>query len=390
MLNKKAKSFTINKLLRTIVLIFIDTFFSVYFFTLCNYEILPMAKYYLIEYIALPIGFFLIRKAIKNNLKLPYYRISISLLGVYLAIILLLKERLVDYYLVVAFIKGLANGFYYYPTNVFDAEIISNEERVKYGGLLNTVNTMLNIIIPLILGFILTKFSYINTGKIFMIIIIMMFVLSFNMTDLNYNQKKFEMKKFINYLKKVPELRSIIQIRFLEGLTYSSSVLNVIISIYSIIYLKTNLNIGILNSALAVISLITTTLFAYKTGKKDKMLINISLCLISLSLCLILIIPNIYTLIIYLIINNSLITFINILDKTKVTDFTNKYEIIKNTYKAEYHLLLEYIINLGRITGYIILVIISLFGNIEYFRIITGISLLSFIVLLIKLKKIHE
>ena len=99
MLNKDSRYFTLNKLLRTVVLIFIDTFFSVYFFTLCNYEILPMAKYYLIEYISLPLGFFIIRKAIKKNIKLPYYRISFSLLGIYLSLILLLKAKIINYIL---------------------------------------------------------------------------------------------------------------------------------------------------------------------------------------------------------------------------------------------------------------------------------------------------
>lgn len=390
MLNKDSRYFTLNKLLRTVVLIFIDTFFSVYFFTLCNYEILPMAKYYLIEYISLPLGFFIIRKAIKKNIKLPYYRISFSLLGIYLSLILLLKAKIINYILLLGFFKGLGDGFYYYPTNIFDAEKISNSDRNKYSGLLNTVNTLISIIIPLGLGFLLSKMSYINAGKIFMIVIILMFGLSFKMSDPNVSQKEFNLKKFFDYLKNDSSLKEMFKIRYLEGLTYSSSALNVVITLYSILYLKTNLNIGILTSVLSCISLVTTTLYAYKNSKNDRLLINLSLIFILSSLGLIFIRPNIYTLIIFLIINNSLIVYIDLLDKNMFTNLTNQYTMIRNNYKAEYHLLLEIFINSGRITGFLLFFAIGLIGQITYFKIIIGLSIIAYLILLIKIKKIHE
>lgn len=91
-MNKDSMIFTINKLIRAMVFIFIDTFFSLYFFKLVNYQIFPMAKYYLFSYIFLFIGFFLIRKYIKKEIKIGYYRLSISLLAIYLTLILLLKS----------------------------------------------------------------------------------------------------------------------------------------------------------------------------------------------------------------------------------------------------------------------------------------------------------
>ena len=67
-MNKDSSFFTVNKLLRSMVFIFIDTFFSLYFFTLVNYRILPMAKYYLFTYLFLFIGFFLIRNFMKKEI----------------------------------------------------------------------------------------------------------------------------------------------------------------------------------------------------------------------------------------------------------------------------------------------------------------------------------
>ena len=58
-MNREFNIFTINKLLRIIVFIFIDTFFSVYFFNLVNYDLLPIAIYNLFIYVGLFSSFYL-------------------------------------------------------------------------------------------------------------------------------------------------------------------------------------------------------------------------------------------------------------------------------------------------------------------------------------------
>ena len=178
-MNKDSIYFTINKLLRTVVFIFIDTFFSMYFFKLVNYQIFPMAKNYLFTYLFLFVGFFIIRKSIKKEIKVGYYRLSISLLAFYLTLILLLKENIPKYISLIGLIKGLAEGLYYYPTNIFDTEKISNENRKKYSGLLNTFSTLISIIVPIILGIFLDKYSYIKIGKVMLVFIILMLINSF-------------------------------------------------------------------------------------------------------------------------------------------------------------------------------------------------------------------
>lgn len=389
-MNKDSMIFTINKLIRSMVFIFIDTFFSLYFFKLVNYQILPMAKYYLFSYIFLFIGFFLIRKYIKKEIKIGYYRLSISLLAIYLTLILLLKENISTYISIVGVIRGLAEGLYYYPTNIFDTEKIKNEHRKKYSGLLNTANTLICIITPIILGFYLDKYSYINVGKVMLLFIIIMLINSFFIKDEPYKIKDFNFKEFKKYIKNKPLFNKISTIRILEGLTYSSSALNIIMTLYTIIYLKNNTNYGIFNSILSFISLITTTIYAYKKTTKEKNIIITTNLLTIISLIHLLFKPSIYSLIIYLIIYNSVITYTILISKNKVVNTTNEYAEIKNKYKAEYHLYIEYNLFIGRLIGYLIFIFIGLLNNIFYFKILIIVGIISYFILLNILKDINE
>ena len=82
--------FTIN-ILKNIISVYFDTFFVLYFFQVANYEVLPLAKYYITLYLFIGIGFFLIRKAMKKNIKVPYFQLGISMQALYIALIMILK-----------------------------------------------------------------------------------------------------------------------------------------------------------------------------------------------------------------------------------------------------------------------------------------------------------
>ena len=80
-MNREVKAITLNKLLLIVVYIFINTFFSIYFFNIVNYNLLAISKYYLTIYIGLPLGFYLTKNQIKKGYKrkpLLYYNTMIQ------------------------------------------------------------------------------------------------------------------------------------------------------------------------------------------------------------------------------------------------------------------------------------------------------------------------
>ena len=197
-----------------------NTFFVFYFFKIANYEVLPVAKYYIILYFFTGFGFFLIRSAMKKNRKVPNFRIGISLQALYITLILLLKENIVDHIILVGFMKGMADGFYYYPKNILDSDKISNEGRQKYSGIVNTIDKVSGIIMPVILGVALTFLSYIQVGKIFFCIYVIMFILSFGIKEDYKPVNKFKLKEYLKLIRQSADIKRATIVSFMSGLTY--------------------------------------------------------------------------------------------------------------------------------------------------------------------------
>ena len=231
-----------ENIFKNIINVYFDTFFVFYFFKVANYEVLPLAKYYLTLYLFCGIGFFVIRNSMKKNNKVPYFRIGISLQAIYIALIMLLKENIINHIYLVGLVRGIADGFFHFPKNILETEKINNEERQKYSGIVTTINKISAIVVPLVLGVSLTFISYTDLGKIFFILFIVMFIISFYLNDeYYYNDKKLETKKFLKILKENKHIRNSLLLPFLSGLTYSSGVMATIITLSKINIFKTKL-----------------------------------------------------------------------------------------------------------------------------------------------------
>jgi len=57
----KNELIAIHVLFKSIISVYFDTFFVMYFFKIANYEIVPIVKYYFMVYLFLLIGFIVIR-----------------------------------------------------------------------------------------------------------------------------------------------------------------------------------------------------------------------------------------------------------------------------------------------------------------------------------------
>ena len=78
---------------------------------------------------------------------------------------MILKENIVHYIVFIGILKGIADGFYFFPKNILDTEKISNQDRQKYSGTVNVINNIVSIAIPfitsinLISNYVVTNFS---------------------------------------------------------------------------------------------------------------------------------------------------------------------------------------------------------------------------------------
>ena len=366
----------IHIIFKSIISVYFDSFFVLYFFKVANYSVIPIVKYYFTLYLFLFIGFLLIRNMMKKNIKVPCMRIGISLQALYVALIMLLKDNIVNYVFLVGMLRGIANGFYYYPNSLLNAEKITNEERSKFDGIVFTITNVSSIIIPLILGIALTYMSYIDVGKIFFVFFIIMFILSFKIEDGAQKSKKINIKGFIKLIKKEKNVRTALLMPFLGGLTYFSGSLALMITLIKVINFKTNIALGTVESICAIISLIVSLLYSAKLNKNQKsILLRIGGVVALISLGIYAFIPSFVTFIILLFVNSSLIWLFSLVGTTVGVSASNTKEIQKN-YKEEYILARELALTSSRCLSYIVVLIVCIiFGEnaLNYLLVIAGI-----------------
>ena len=384
------KAIMLGDIIKNIINVYFDTFFVIYFFKVANYEVIPLAKYYITLYLFVGIGFFLVRNAVKKNVKVPYHRIGISLSAIYISMIMLLKEEIINNIFIVGMVKGIADGFYHFPRNVFKTEKINSGNRQKYEGLLTAINQLVAIAIPLILGITLTYMSYTDLGKIFFILFIILFVLSFKITDLDYVEKRCSIKKFKEEIKDNKVVKMALCDSLLAGFTYSSGVMGTIVTLSKIYIFKTNLNIGFVDSLCSILLLIVSLYFTLRM-KKDKISKPLIVCGILSFITLIVysFMPTKSVLIIYLIVRNTLIAIINLVSNLLVANASSTKNLA-NEYKPEFYLMRDIFYMISRCAGQIVLLIFCLvFGkeHINYIMIIPALSILCEGILLGKLSK---
>ena len=386
--NKKLdiRIFSLINIIRNIVNIYFDTFFAIYFFNLTNYEILPLAKYYLIVYVFLLLSFWLLRFNQTIKYKVYYYRIGISLMALYLALIMILKENIVNHLFIVAILKGLSEGFYYYPRNILNSSKINNNERKEYDGIQNAINQVSSVVIPLLLGIFLSIYTYVQIGKVIFILMIIIFILSYFVRDDAKNNSIIKPLAFYRKIIKNKLVKRALLLQFLRGFTITGGVLTAVMTIYKILYFESNLYIGVLNAVLGLITCIASIIYA-KSDNNDlfKKSNIITIILLSISIIWLVINPNDILFIIYLVVYAIGITIISLYCDKITTDASN-LEFTKD-HKAEYHLVLETSLGISRISGYIVLLLVGIIGSVELIKYILLVSIIPLCILVIMVNK---
>lgn len=379
-MNEKRAVFVIN-ILKNIIDVYFDTFFVFYFFKVANYEVVPLVKYYITLYFFQGLGFILIRGAIKKNNKVPYFRIGIALQALYIALIMILKENIINYIFLVGLVKGIAGGFYHYPKSIINTEKITNDKRQKFDGLVNVVNKVVAIIIPLILGILLTFFDYVSLGKVFFFLFVIMFLVSFWLQDKEYyHDKKTEFKKFFKLIKNNRNLKSSLLVPLLSGFSYSSGVMGVVITLSKINNFKTNLNLGIVDSLCAGLSLLLVILYTIKIKKDSFGTVMIISGIISfLGVLGYALVPSVFMLIIYLLVRNTTIKIMALISDNTVINLTNSDNLDKN-FKPEYYCTRDVLFAVSRVIGYVLLLVVCLLFDIKFINYILIIPALALLI----------
>ena len=394
-MKKKIKSeqniIIIMDAIKKIMTIFLGPFLTAYFISTSTNSILNIAIYYIVTYATMALSTLVVAALAEKRNRIKIFRIGIILNFIYILIIILLKEKIINYLPIISILYGISASCYYFPYNLFIINKVKNTERTNYMVKLFITISVVGILFPIIFGSIITITNYILTAVIVLFISLIQIILSFFITD-NHNGdlEEYNLKKAWLELKKNKQVINCLAGEFFIGMNICNGALETVMVILILNSFKTNINLGIITSIATLLSILVVKIYGLIYNKRDdKKVIIISSIIPVISLIIFLILKTNTTVIIY---KFSYVIFAEILSlvrKIKIFNLSNS-KIVNKSNQCEFNAIREVTLNVGRVTGYTLLLLAGLTQSAVVLNIVTIILTLSLLVMSINLTKVKK
>lgn len=396
-ISKDAKILMIIDWIYSIIGLFSSTFLVAYFLKITNESILQISIYYIISFSVLGIGQLLLGKAVKTKqfIKTKLLSVGIVIKAVFILAIATLREKISIYFPVVAILYGVAEMFFWSSHEVIQIEVTTNNNRKRFMSIKKIIGKLIGIIAPIILGSSIELYSFSKIAIYVFALSLIQIVLSFSIKTTNtiknsieeYSIKKF--KKSLNAIQreKINKYKkSIIAYGIIE------SSVSTLVTIITIMTFKTSLNLGILTSVFSVFSMISLYLYnKYYTSKNAKFILYLCSGLIVLGVVGLIFDINKVTLVIFKLFYGTNIVVLDVIYNTKKGNMVKECNIEK--WKVEWVIYSDLFITLGRVIGYVLMLIAGILNNILIFKILLTIVTLFapvYAKLMYKVEKINN
>ena len=377
--------------IKKIMTIFLGPFLTAYFISTSTNSILNIAIYYIFTYATMALSTLVVAALAEKGNRIKIFRIGIILNFIYILIIILLKEKIINYLPIISILYGISASCYYFPYNLFIINKVKNTERTNYMVKLFITISVVGILFPIIFGSIITITNYILTAVIVLFISLIQIILSFFITD-NHNGdlEEYNLKKAWLELKKNKQVINCLAGEFFIGMNICNGALETVMVILILNSFKTNINLGIITSIATLLSILVVKIYGLIYNKRDdKKVIIISSIIPVISLIIFLILKTNTTVIIY---KFSYVIFAEILSlvrKIKIFNLSNS-KIVNKSNQCEFNAIREVTLNVGRVTGYTLLLLAGLTQSAVVLNIVTIILTLSLLVMSINLTKVKK
>lgn len=375
-IGKNAKLLIASDLIYTLTAVFIETFLVAYFLKVTNENITTISIYYIIIYSLLSLGNVLIGKIIKKH---PYKSKQILSLGIvsralFILFIVILAEKIATNFILIAIIYAFSEILYWCAHELIYIDVTTNDNRKNYMSIKKILGKLVNIIAPIILGTSIELYSFTKIAiYVFGLSIIQIILTLLIKTDIdNYKQEKYSYKSFLNYIKD----NKLIKIKRydLAGMAYGivESSISTLIIVITIMTFKTSFNLGVLTTIFAICSMISLMLYnKFYDKKNSKLILTLCSIIIVLGVLGLLIDINKTTLIIYNFCYIITFCIFDVLYNTRKGNLVKECNI--ENYREEYIGYTSISIGIGRIIGYILMLIVSFTANLVFFKILLAI-----------------
>ena len=377
--------------MKKVMILFLGPFLTAYFIKKSQESITDLSIYYIFSYTLLGIGTFIVASIIKNKFRVGMFRIGVILNFVYIMIIIILKEKIIEHLGLISLLYGISSSAYWFSYNLFVINKIDNERRTEYTVKSKIISSIIGVLCPIILGSIITVTNYELTGIIILVISIIQIILSFMLSpDNETNLSKFNAKQTLNKLKSNKQIRRTSIVEFFIGMNVSDGALEILMTILILNSFKTDMNLGIITSITTVLSMICVHLYGKIYKKRDdKGLIIVSSILPVIAVFILLIWRNNITIIIYNICYVIFTSLLTLTREIRLFNISDSHIVDKNN-QCEFFSLREGILNIGRVMGYTMLLLAGLTGSQLVLSIVMVLLTLSILIMGLNITKIEK
>lgn len=381
-LDRSAKSLMACDLTNNIINLFGETFLVAYFLQISNENIIQVSTFYIILYLILGVGSILLGNIIKSKPKkrVSIYRFGIIIKSIYILLIILFKNKISHCFIIFAIFYGIAEALYWSTHDVMNIQIVDNENRKKYMTTKRILSKFINILVPIILGTSIELTSFGNIAIYIFVLTLFQIIMSLqidtNKFVINDKIQKYSLKDYTTYLsnEQKENINKVYELAFLYGIMMDT--IRVLVVVITIMTFKTSFNFGILTTIFSVFSMISLYLFNKLYQKKyAKRLLLFCATLVVLGVLGLILNLNKTTLIIYNFTYSITVYILEVMFKIKADDIVKENNIEK--WLVEYHTFTEGFMEIGRITGFILMLLVGLLNNVIYFKLLLLIVTIS-------------
>ena len=371
---KESNIFIIMDALRKIMNIFYGPFLTLYFIKISAESIASLSYYYIISFLFLGIGAFVMGYIVRKKFQLIMFRIGIVINFIYVLAIILLKENIVNHLFLIALLFGISASCYYYPYNLLLGKKVKNKIRSQYELNKKIVIAITDIVTPIVLGGMITTTNFEFTAFIILFMSLLQIILSFCIRPIENKNYNFTPIKSLKVFKKNKNIINLFMIDYVRGLNISDSVLQVILTILIFNSFKTDFNVGMISSLSYVLVIVLEYLYVNKVKDKNNKVLLYSFAIIPIISLLLL---SCY---------NGFVNVLLFLSTVKIFNISNCKEV-RDDNLMEYWSIREFLLNMGRVTGYVLLFLFFVSGGFSCLYILMMILTLSIFVLAVLLSE---
>ncbi|MCR4917829.1 MAG: MFS transporter [Alphaproteobacteria bacterium] len=282
---------------------------------------------------------------------------------VLIALIALLGARAANWVMILGMLYGVQHALYSMGQQQIIVDKIAAKRMMFFCGTDTAVTNIVKILVPVILGTLITISSLQNIAWVMVIMGAIELYLLFMIPPIqNRSKNRAELGGFIRQSLKIPCIRKLFNAEFLRGLAYELETVGILYIVY---VFHTDMNLGIWTTIFAILTATVIWCFGRFCSKRDfGWGIGVCSALLTIAIICLMFDVNRFSVLMY---SGSLALGVAMMDQACSVNVFNlaKTKLITKRYRAEYLATRQIVSFIGRWGGIIALLYVGVFFGYE-------------------------